>query len=280
MNVVIFRYNPEFAVFSSKKIGGRSRCRHCSKTLGALELIPVLSFLAQGGRCRTCKKQISFQYPLVEILSGLIFVVVPIFLSRFYNLRIFLFEPLHAHAWFYAVSAVWILIFLVWLLIAAIDVKEYIIPNELNLILGGLGCIFVLIVFYAKNYPFFKTSFLGSYEFLFSFTKNIFLNHLAGALLGVLFFGIFAYLSQGRAMGFGDVKLALAAGLLFGLPDMGLAIILSFIFGGIYGLFTILSGRKKMKDKLPFGPFLILGSVLTFFGGFQIVSFYFRLFQI
>src|SRR5580704_2783986 len=78
LNVVALRYDGEHFLFSNKKLGGRSHCPHCKKTLRWFELIPLVSFAIQGGKCRHCKAPIGWQYPLVELISGIIFVAVPL----------------------------------------------------------------------------------------------------------------------------------------------------------------------------------------------------------
>src|SRR3989344_2404324 len=77
INVLAVRYDPERFIFDSKVIGGRSYCPHCRKTLRWFELVPLMSFLFQRGQCLGCGRRISFQYPLVEIVAGLICVFVP-----------------------------------------------------------------------------------------------------------------------------------------------------------------------------------------------------------
>ena len=87
INVLATRYDPAAFLFSRRVIGGRSHCPGCGKTLRWFELIPLFSFLVQGGRCRRCKKRLSIQYLIVELLSGLIFVLVPVIIhSTFYFL--------------------------------------------------------------------------------------------------------------------------------------------------------------------------------------------------
>ena len=280
LNVVSLRYKPERNVFSPDILGGRSHCPHCKKTLRWFELIPLISFILERGRCLSCDKKISIQYPLIEALSGIIFVTVPFYLQYFYGIKnlFYLGQPLWS---FYGLATVWIVVFLVWLLMTLIDMRLYIIPNELNLSLGILGVLIIFIKSFASSWlqPF-HSSFIEQYELLFSPFQQIWTNHLFGAVLSSLFFYTLYKFSKGRAMGGGDVKLALASGLVLGWPDIGLSLALAFIFGGIFGVVLLLNRKKTMKDKLPFAPIFILGMVVTIFFGTHIISGYFRLFNI
>jgi len=240
LNVLIWRYVPEGKLFSWLRLSGRSHCPYCSKTLEWYELVPILSFILQGGRCYSCRHKLSLQYPLVEAAAGLIFVLVPWTLAHFYGLSQQLFVFLNAPRFYYGLSLVWVAIFLVFLVIMVIDLRHYLIPDELNSALIILGIILTLVLLLNKNIlPPFHESFLKHYALIFSPTQNLILNRLLGIGLGLIFFGALSILSLGRAMGFGDVKLAFATGFVFGWPDIALVIILAFIIGGIFGVFLI-----------------------------------------
>jgi leader peptidase (prepilin peptidase)/N-methyltransferase len=242
LNVVSFRFKPEDRVFDWKKLGGRSACPYCHKTLYWYELIPLVSFFIQKRKCRTCGGKLSWQYPLVELLSGLILATAP--------------------------GPVWIFILLVLLLISLIDFRHYFIPDELIWLLAFLGLISV----------FLKTpSFLGYYAAIFNYSNNIWVNHILGALVGGIFFGLFFYLGRGKIMGGGDVKLGAALGWILGWPDIIVTLLISFLLGGGLGLILLLGRRKTAKDFLPLAPFLTLGVVLTVFFGYQIINNYFAL---
>lgn len=283
LNVLILRYDPNDpkggSLFSFTKLSGRSHCPVCGKTLSVRELIPVFSFVIQGARCRGCKTRISFQYPLVEILAGCVFVFVPFFLNGFWKIPNVIFFGGASPWWYYGLILLWILVFLAWLVMAAIDFKHYIIPNELSWGVGIMGTVIAFLVDIHRDALFvFNTSFLGHYAMLFPSVSNIILNRLFGAAVaGLLFYALYA-LSRGRAMGFGDVKLALASGILFGWPDIILTVALSFIVGGAVGLYFMARRKKTMKDMLPFAPFFVAGSALTVFLGVPIVRFYFFVF--
>lgn len=278
LNVVLFRYAPEKNVFGSQ-LGGRSSCLSCSRELRWYELIPVLSFIFQKGRCSTCAYPLSWQYPLVELFSGVFFVLIPYTVSSLYGWRTFFLGGLPW--WAYGVALLWVLVFLLLLLITVIDFRYMIIPNELNVLLGILGAGVVLFLeLYQTSLSLFYDSFLRHYALLFSFTESIVLNHVAGAFLGGGLFVLLFYLTRGRAMGFGDVKLAFSAGLLFGFPDIIFASLLGFLLGGAWGLLLISLGRKHMKDKVPFAPFFVAGMALTVFFGYDIIHWYFSAFGI
>ncbi len=271
LNVVSLRYLPGNRLLDLKIINGRSKCLSCRKKLVWYELIPILSFIIQRGRCRACSKRLSLQYPVVEFLSGLIFLLVSIKILNF-QLLIFNFQLL--------VVIVWIAIFLLFLLLSVIDFRRYIIPDQINLSLAFLGVILVLLSLLTING---QQSFLGHYAYLFgsiSLFEITWFNHFFAALLAVIFFWLIIFFSRGKAMGWGDLKLAGALGLIFGWPDIIMTLMLSFLIGGIFSSVLLIKGKKKMKDAVPFGPFLVIGSALTFFLGFQIIDWYFKLFGI
>lgn len=281
LNVAISRFNPDGKLFDFIKLSGRSRCPHCLKELTVLELIPLVSFFMLRGKCKNCSKSISWQYPLVEFLSGAIFITVPLFLNKFYGISNAVFFSFSSPFWYYILVLAWVLVFLIFLVMTVIDLKHYIIPDELNITLAVFGVVIMLILnAQIGALPVSKFSFLEHYAFLFSSFKSVLANHLSGAAFGGIFFWLLFILSRGRGMGFGDVKLALASGLLFGWPDIGLATMIAFIFGGVFGFLLLISKKKTMKDKVPFAPFFVFGMILTFFFGFQIINSHFAFFNL
>ncbi|MEE8131748.1 MAG: prepilin peptidase [Candidatus Paceibacterota bacterium] len=273
LNVISLRYAPGNRILDLKIISGRSKCLNCKKTLSWYELIPILSFIIQKGRCRSCDKRFFWQYPLIEMLSGFIFVFIPWHLNNFQFL-ISNFQSITNYQ--LLISIIWIVIFLLFLLLSIIDFRQYIIPNQINLSLAFLGVVLIIL-----NSQFsILNSFLGHYTSLFSFTENIWLSHFVAALFGIAIFWLIIFLSKGKAMGWGDLKLVGALGLTFGWPDIIMVLMLSFLVGGIFSAILLIKGKKKMKDVVSFGPFLIIGATLTFFFGYQIISAYFKLFNL
>ena len=216
-----------------KSLSGRSFCPHCKHTLSWLDLIPVFSFLFLGGKCRYCKKKISWQYPLVEIATGIIFLLIFKFLNFYNFLNLF---------FLFYVAAVLIIIFIY-------DLKHYLIPDKV---------LFPAIII-ALVYRIF-----GNFSLL--------ENYLLAALIASGFFLFFFLVSKGRWMGFGDVKLAVLLGLLLGFPNILAGLFLAFFFGAIIGLILMVLKKKGLKSEIPFGPFLIAGTFIALFWGSEIIQ--------
>ncbi len=290
LNVVSLRYVPGNRLLNLKIISGRSQCLSCQKTLSWYELIPILSFIVQKGRCRSCGKRFFWQYLVVEFLSGLIFLLVPI---KILNSKFSIFNFQLISNYQLLITIVWIAIFLLFLLLSIIDFRQYIIPNQINLSLAVLGIVLIIFNFQFSRLPMseaagfggqaISNSFLGSYAYLFGTSwmfENIWLSHFIAAIFGVVFFWLIIFLSKGKAMGWGDLKLVGALGLIFGWPDIIMILIFSFLIGGIFSTVLLVNGKKKMKDAVPFGPFLIIGAASIFFFGYQIINAYFKLFNL
>lgn len=279
INVLTIRYRPENKIFDFKIIGGRSHCMSCQKKLAWFELIPIFSFIMQKGKCRKCGNKISWQYPLVEFLSGLIFVSV--FWKFNFNHLI-----LNSQLFFnyqFLIIAVWVLFFLGLLILSVIDFKFYIIPDSINLFLVFLGIILMILNY--RNFSVFNSSYLGRYALFFDINylkvfSNIFINHFFAFIVALVFIGLIIVISRGAAMGWGDFKLAGALSLIFGWPDIVLVLAFAFIIGSVAVLPLLIKKEKKMKDIVPFGPFLAVSSGVVFFFGFIIIDAYFRLFNL
>jgi len=259
LNVLILRYELGGTVFG-RQLKGRSHCPHCHKTLSWYELIPIVSFVIQLGKCRSCGEKISFQYPLLEIMAGIIVATVPQILGV---------TPL---------AFVWVAALLVLLVISFIDARHYVIPDALTVIIALLGIAATTIIAMG-DVPFFTLipgTFLGDYAFVFSFTNNPWLLRLSAAFVGGAFFSSIILLSRGKAMGWGDAKLIAAVGLLVGWPDILLVIMMAFIAGAIVGVTMLVGKKKRFKDALPFGPFIAFGVIMVVYFGYDIISLYFR----
>jgi len=270
LNVLAFRYDPDKFLFHKGVLRGRSHCMHCKRTLRWFELVPFVSFIVLRAKCRTCRGRISFQYPIVELIAGLLLAFVPGQVAGTLN-RFLALDPTAL----LMLQIVWVVAFLALLLLSMIDLRTHLIPDELNviLVLCGIAGIFLATPSFGQV----EGSFLGHYALLLGGRDNIWVNHLIGALIGAVFFGLIILLTRGKAMGLGDLKLATALGVLFGWPDVAAIIIFGFILGAIVGLGAILFGHRTMKSFVAFGPFLAVGSALVFFCGFSLARAYFTL---
>jgi leader peptidase (prepilin peptidase)/N-methyltransferase len=225
LNVVILRINTGRSV-----VHGASKCARCNRPLAWYELVPVFSFLALRGRCRTCKLDISFQYPLVELVTAILFVLL-------YS-KILVAGMFAPSAWI--VFGFGLVVASLLVVITVYDVRHKIIPD--SVVFPFILLAFLSVIWRGAMVPGFSV--LGGL--------------MGGALVAVPFFLLW-YFSKGKLMGFGDVKLMLGIGWLTGLMLGISTLILSFWIGGIVGLFLIgLTKRYGMKSEVPFGPFLIV----------------------
>ena len=222
LNVLIDRLS------NDESILGRSYCDNCKKQLKSIDLIPIFSYLFLKGKCRFCKKKINFRYPIVELLTGVLFVIGFIYLPT---------QGLIPKILDLALISALIVIFFA-------DLKYQIIPDQALIFAGLVG---VLILF------------LGQASFsLISFRL------VEGMLVTLPIYLIYA-ISGGRAMGFGDVKLSFIVGLILGLQKGFIALYIAFVLGAIVSLFLIFFKKKKIKSKIAFGPFIVIGTFCVFF---------------
>ncbi|MDD5606320.1 MAG: prepilin peptidase [Candidatus Pacebacteria bacterium] len=231
LNCVIFR-------LENKKgfIKGKSFCPHCLHSLSWKDLIPLLSFFLLKRKCRYCQKEISWQYPLVELSTASMFVWIFYFWQ---NQELLLSNLIFL-----------LIIFSFLILIFIYDLKHMIIPDTLIII----PLLITFIYFLGKNI-------------------NL-LNHFLAGLFSLLFFLLIVIISLGKGMGLGDVKLVFFLGFLLGYPNIIVALFLSFLIGAIIGIGLILNKKKQMKSEVPFGPFLVIGTLIAYFWGTYLFNLY------
>ena len=274
LNVAILRYGGE-SFFSVGRLGGRSSCPRCKRQLRWYELVPVLSFAVQGGKCRGCRSRISWQYPAVELATAGAFFLASSVLYSHYS-----FPDLHPYRIPMVVG--WAAIFASLIALSAVDIRMMLIPDELTILIAAVGLAFGFADsgFFGST-PYFD-SFLGNYSFLFPQFGNPFISHIIGGVAGFALLGAIALVSRGRAMGMGDVKLAGAMGLVLGFPDIYFALALGFLLGGAWSAVLVVSslfrgGRTGMGTMVPFGPFLALGFLAHVLFIHPLVTWYFAL---
>ncbi|OGH23665.1 MAG: hypothetical protein A2629_03150 [Candidatus Levybacteria bacterium RIFCSPHIGHO2_01_FULL_41_15] len=238
---------------------GRSYCDHCRKSLAWYDMVPLFSSVFLKGKCRYCKLSISSYYPLVELVTGLMFVLTFLYLSnqqlatsnQFNNIIIEQFNNLAINYIYYLfILSSFIVIFFT-------DLKYGIIPDKILYP--------AVLIFTIYHLPF------TIYSPILNHQPSI-INNIFSGMGAFLFFFLLYFITHGKGMGFGDVKLSFLLGLFLGFPKIIIALYTAFLTGAIIGSILIIWGKKKLRGTtIPFGPFLILGAALSlFFGEFII----------
>lgn len=225
---------------------GRSVCVHCGRKLHAGDLIPVLSWLSLRGKCRYCHKPISWQYPVVELVVALLFVGSYVFWPL----------PLESAAQ-YLQLGMWLVGVVMLVALIVYDIRWMLLPNRLvyPLIAAAVGVVLLRCLDASSMRPVFE----GLLGVLFS----------AG-----LFYGLFQ-LSAGKWIGGGDVKLAVALGLLVGgAIEAVLMIFVASLLGSLVAIPAVIRGKASRTTKIPFGPFLILATIIVVLFGADITLWY------
>jgi len=238
-------------------IKGRSYCPACGHKLGFFDLIPVLSFFFLKGRCRYCGQRISWQYPIVEISTGLIFSLIFNFKFLISNgFLIFNFQTIISTIYLWIISALLIIIFVY-------DLKHYVIPDKAIYLATG-----VVLLYRLLENPAIGRLTLGA-----GISGGL-MNPLAAAISVGFFFLLIWFFSKGKWMGFGDVKLAFLGGFFLGYPLVLIALFSAFLIGAIIGLGLVAAKRKRMTSQVPFGPFLATGVFIALFWGQTLIDWY------
>ena len=214
-----------------------SHCSKCRTTILAKDNIPLLSYILLKGRCRNCGSRISIQYPGVEFLTGLVYVII----YQIYGLSV--------------QSLIYIILSSALIIIAFIDLNEQVIPEVISL----PGIVVGLILSFFVHHISFVNSALGIV--------------IGGGIILVIRLAGSAIFKK-EAMGGGDIKLAAMIGAFLGWRYIIISLFLGFFLGAIAGIFLIMSKIKSKEDVVPFGPFIILGSFITFLWGKNILSWY------
>ena len=213
-------------------ISGQSFCPKCKKKINWYDNLPIISFLFLSGKCRKCKKVIPLRYLIVELITGIIFLLIYSSLDNFSSI-IFL----------SILSLIFITIFF-------IDLENFIIPDSLNFSIIGLALI--------KNFlPNFNTSIIHEIN-----------QSIIGGIVGYLSIWIIIFLYKTfkkiDGMGLGDAKLMAGIGLLFGWQSIPFVLFVSSILGLIFVIPSLLKKQKTMRTEIPFGPFIILACLIYF----------------
>ena len=220
----------------------RSRCGHCGHQITVLENIPIVSYVVLGGKCSSCNTRISLQYPLVELFTALISVVV---------------------GWHFGVSPQALAALLLsWCLIAAsgIDIGHKLLPDTITLPLLWLGILLSLFDVFVDL----ESSVMGA---------------MAGYMSLWSVFILFKLVTGKEGMGHGDFKLLAMLGAWLGWKPLFVVILTSSVVGAFIGISMILLKLTERGTQIPFGPYLAAAGWMTLLWGDELMQFYFSLFS-
>jgi len=244
LNVVIYR-----TVHEENWTSGRSKCEHCHKTLLWFDMVPLVSYFLLGGKCRFCKTPLSLSHPVIELITGLLFVWWFGVGSLFFRLT--------AHPFAAIQPIFWLVVGLCLVVIFFADIRYMIIPDEPVILLTGMTLLYrigLTLGGVMQPVDFFKT--------------------ILGCLLIWGFFYCIWLFTQGKGMGFGDVKFVIPFSLLLGWPNVFIGTFLAFCFGAIVGLILMAIKKKSFHQAIPFGPFLVVSTLVTLVYGTHLWQWY------
>mgnify|MGYP001082451489 CR=1 FL=1 len=226
-----------------ESILGRSYCPYCKKKLEWYELVPLFSFIFLKGKCRACKRSISWQYPFIELTSGLLFT--------------FTYYLLIVNNQWSPVNFLFYLFFTSLLIVIfTTDLKYYIVSDKI---------VFLAIVL-ALFYQIYRIN---------QFSEL--LNPIISAISASVFFYFFVGISGGKWMGMGDVKIAGFMGILLAFPNVLIGLAVAFLSGAVVGLILVAMKKKGLKSEIPFGCFLAPATYIAIFFGGEIIEWYLNL---
>lgn len=220
-------------------ISPSSHCPKCNHKIRAWENIPVLSYLILGRKCRQCHTPISFRYPFVELLTGVLSFIV---------------------AWHFGFSEqAAAALLLTWTLIALsfIDYDTQLLPDAITIPMVWVGLLLSLGVVYVDP----ATSIIGA---------------TAGYLSLWCVFQLFKLITGKEGMGFGDFKLLAVLGAWFGWKMLPVIILLSSFAGAVIGISLIVLKQQNKDKPIPFGPYLAIAGWLAMLYGDELISYYFQ----
>ncbi|EKD46971.1 MAG: hypothetical protein ACD_66C00276G0008 [uncultured bacterium] len=239
LNTIIFRSQKNIPIRE------RSKCMKCMKPIHWIDKLPIISFFNLNGRCRNCSSVISWQYPMVEMVTGLLFGLL--FVRAMFGYGFLGFED----------QSEWIIVFIRDVLIACLLLIIFVYDFRYSIILDRFSVTAVVIALLANLY-------LGADP-----TWLL----LAGLFIGA-FFGVQFLVSRGKWVGSGDIRMGLLMGFYLGIELGIVALFLSYIIGALAGIFLIAFKHRKPESHVPFGTFMAIAMIITLFFGQAIAGWY------
>ena len=226
---------------------GRSFCDKCKRKISWFDNIPLVSYLVLAGKSRCCKAKITFYYPLVEFLTGVVFAALPYFTNLCFKSSSCIVNN------FGSKSIVFMaFVFVLLILIFLIDLLTLTIPDYLTFLFFGL------VLFFS----------------FFSGAGDIYARLFAG-FVSATFLLVIVFITKGKGMGLGDVKLAIPVGYFLGYPNAFVWLYVSFLVGGLVAIILVVGRMAKLKGRIAFGPFLVIGLLITMVIGDSLAGYLF-----
>lgn len=238
LNAVIYRLKSGDSIVKS-----RSKCTHCQRQLKAKDLVPLFSWLALKGKCRFCNDKISWQYPAVEFITALLFIIGYLILVTDFSTFIIL------NYIFYLIAISFLIVIFVF------DHLHQLILDKVTIPLMVIAIIFIFVL--RLNWT----------------------EHVLAGIAGGAWFGWQYVLSKGKWIGGGDIRLGIIMGLLLGFPGVIVALFLAYILGAIVGVYLLATKKRDRGSQIAFGTFLSLSTVVTWLCGDQLLDWYLGLFN-
>jgi leader peptidase (prepilin peptidase)/N-methyltransferase len=258
VGVVVDRLSSKEAIWK-----GRSHCDHCRHTLHIGDLVPLVSFVVLKAKCRYCHKKLSWFYPLIELCTGIAYVFAGYTVFQHSGVLLsHLYYQMLAFYYFAIIGALIVIFFA--------DLRYGIIPFK------AVAFSFVIATIWALLLP--SLPFTALEVQLLSLQPNFITILLSGLVTGGFFLCIF-FITKGRGIGFGDVVYAFLMGFLVGFPNVLISLYIAFVTGAIISLILVGLRRKRFKGgTIPFGPFLVLGTMVILLWGNTIFSYILKYF--
>jgi len=250
LNALIWRLHTGESI-----LRGRSYCPKCKHVLAVKDLIPIVSFIVQKGKCRYCGQKISWQYPAVELVTAILFVIAYL-ISDF---RFLIFDQFLSSSvfQFFGLLKMWFFI-AVMIVIFVYDLKYSLILDK--------------VVYPAIVVAFLTSPFISGQEI---WWRSV-VDASIAAVIGSGFFWLQYVISKGKWIGGGDVKMGFLMGLVLGVKGILVALFFAYVIGALVSLILVAAKKKTMKSTIPFGTFLAIGTIIAMFWGEAIARWYLR----
>jgi len=250
VNMLVYRTAEKYKLINPpsprlRKGENRSFCDYCGKQLNWYENVPVISWLILKGKTKCCHKKLPLSYPIVELITAVL-------LTLNFKFLIFNFQSIYEiYNFQFLIKFILTLLIIVFLVFSTVFDLKYMILPDFSTVILIIVAIIGIIIGRPQESP---------------------VQFILSAILASGFLLFLNLITKGKGMGMGDVKLAIFMGLFLGFPKIIVGFYVAFIIGAIIGILLMIFKKAKKKTQIPFGPFLILGTFVSWWWGEMIVK--------